>query len=269
MYCWWAGSPLQNLWGSMIKPAEQRERADAMVEPGAPWWSMVDHGGRGRVWGDKASCLGQWTGVWPRGWGCPHARWHIQIGGFLLETILHNLTIRMMSQWPAVTQARGKTKEMANVIHLIVEQDGEFYLNNFSWFPREIDLILIQIQPRNFMNWPELLWTPPHSLIFFCKLDLGKLFWIYTNWLGLPRTHEPPGKNFIRTWQEHGCVQLSTCYKISHNLKTTCTKRVCLIRLDMFRADGTKCHILQQQKSKQLNGAIIARGTNPFTLYFV
>ena len=25
-----------------------------------------------------------------------------------------------------------KGKEMANVIHLIVEQDGEFYLNNFS-----------------------------------------------------------------------------------------------------------------------------------------
>ena len=37
----------------------------------------------------------------------------------------------------------------------------------------------------------------------------------------------------------------------------------------MFRADGTKCHILQQQKFKQLNGAIKARGTNPFTLYFV
>ena len=108
----------------------------------------------------------------------------------------------MVSQWPAVTQARGKTKEMANLIYLIVEQDGEFYLNNFSWFPREIDLILIQIQPINFMNWPELLWTPPHSLIFFCKIDLGKLFWIYTNWLGLPRTHEPPGKNphVTRAW---------------------------------------------------------------------
>ena len=28
-----------------MKPAEQRERADAMVEPGAAWWTMVDEGG--------------------------------------------------------------------------------------------------------------------------------------------------------------------------------------------------------------------------------